>query len=86
MFFFNNMYGGTQPQNRYPNRVPGQLYYKDHLLDQNMTPRQLIKDFPELSGQLGALDLFGMTDRKLSSIIGTYGLQNAQSLIDRMTK
>lgn len=63
-------------------RTPGQLYYKNHLLDQDKTPRQYMSEFPELRSYLPMLSRLGLADTPLKEICAARGLQSVQNLID----
>ena len=79
--FFNPFQPARSPYQS--SRTPGQLYYRDHLLDQTRTPRQYLSDFPELRSYLPMLERFGMADTPLGTICAAKGLQSVQNLIDR---
>lgn len=83
MFPFFNPFQQTPYQ---AGRTPGQLYYKDHLLDQDKTPRQYIEDFPELRSYLPMLSRLGFADTPLKNICAAKGLQSVQNLIDRICR
>ena len=80
-FPFNSMPAAQSPYQA--SRTPGQLYYRDHLLDRSRTPRQYLAEFPELRSYLPMLERFGVADTPLQKLCEARGLQSVQNLIDR---
>ncbi len=86
MFWLGNPFGTQQRPSYLSNREAGKLYYKDHTLDLEMTPRQLIQEFPELIAYTQTLVGFGIADVKVENLCKQYGMQYVQNLIDSMTR
>lgn len=66
-------------------RLENELYYRKDIIDQSKTPKQLVSTYPELSGFLSTLTLFGFSNTPVSQIVAKFSLSSVQSMIDTYT-